>query len=450
MGYLVNYALRMRDIPVTLHPCCPLLISGLLMLFLGLLYEDRIVSSRLILKILGGFLSVLIGSLIAGFFAAKNHIDNDFEQHLSGVHLALDQHLEDFLEDGRTLQAYRVFTPPGHEYDAGAYLNTQIPWQKSEVFRSLADVRVPSLGLPAEVKVFFERHRSQPGQWLTEWKNCPYQNADLSWLAKLEAYDHWDLARSGPVADLIAAAPHISDETVPLPDFIFLLYVMRLRLIQGLANNDLLSAFHEVEKLGALAYSTETLAGAILALTSLRLRLEVDSYVAGQQERSSDPGKTAPAGNIRQLNRYFFAFPTLYTPLTSDRLLRHLFLIPESPVGLCTALQEALPQTFHYRPTFEPFIAGEADHTSEFEVLDSIVEEHPECRLTLVKHQWREMRDGRYFVPLVWEREQEVFVPYLKIAPTDFSHFPYIRRLVGKIMFVATQEHTLQDYYQNK
>jgi hypothetical protein len=325
-------------------------------------------------KVIGSILAITT-ILVLGFLAwARHEVRKNGEKVRIEYEQGLARILPAFLEDQELAKAYPIFATPRNERDAGPFLNPRIGWDgdHKRIERWRATVPSPSTLLALDPKLI-ERI---PKDWWTA-DRALWSTLDFSWMTSLREFDHWDVERNSPWAELAAGE---------WPNSFPLLFEVapwsKLRLAKGLAEGQMKDAVADVEHLSRLLLSTETLLGAAGAFQQLDL---VDRALAALETS----GKPAPraANRVdgvtrRRLQRAVtaaLAFMRIDTPREYDALR------PRIRVGRCAAMNEALQAAVVFRP-----MAGRS-RLDGLRRLEDLLNGETACRLTRVRRQWADI-----------------------------------------------------------
>lgn len=235
--------------------------------------------------------------------------------------------------------------------DAGPFLNPQLTWQGAS-----GPVR-GTLTVPAAQQALL---REWGKAWLEKGRAADLPSLDFAWLTQLGKYGHWSLVPGGP----LEKGP-VRWMYAPIPAFIDLLYLAKLRLLLAVKSGEGLDvAAAEVEHLALLCGSTETLVGEMVGLALL----SAVSEARGQGVPASQEG-------FKKLLRATMVYGTV---LIDDATARAALPTDRPLAGRCTALNEALGTTLWLRHLLEE------PQRSRFERFDAALEQPPPgCRLEL-------------------------------------------------------------------
>lgn len=257
--------------------------------------------------------------------------------------------------------------PPGAHGDAGVLFNPKLRWLGTGPRRLGKQAASPPFVVPAAL------HRRLHAKDWPKLAPKAWQGLDLSWMDGLSAYAYWDLERTGPITTL----PHPLDDpgafaARPIPYFITLDDLCRVRLLQGLHDQDLGAAVRQVRQVVRLLLSTESLIAVGVAASIVDD--EARARAAWRAEGRAPPAGLTPwthADGERLLRVAFgaTAFVRLDTPPGDAHALAHAGWVA------CTALDEWAWGPLGLRPLLA------ARHRAAYAHLDRLLAEHPDCRL---------------------------------------------------------------------
>ena len=188
-----------------------------------------------------------------------------------------EQEVDQLVEDQKLIASFEIFAPSGSERDAGELLNRYLSLTPYCAYcaESNAVCGYHPTAVDADEAPWWasgELARAIKGRgWLEEPRKAP--RGDMSLLASLAPYDHWELTSSGAFARVLEdSADAIEVEGFPGSGVFHTL--VKLRIAQGLREKKPLPALQEVRKLSQLMYSTERLVEAMVALELLSLERE--------------------------------------------------------------------------------------------------------------------------------------------------------------------------------
>ena len=151
--------------------------------------------------------------------------------------------------------------------DAGPYLNQRLDWvdvvndaNSKKAFEkylaSLGSTKITKISIPAGV---IEKVNEFGSDYIKKAAEIDLKSVDFSWFNEIKKYDMWDIEENSPLAHM----DEFDFTKYPIPKFIALYDWSKLRLIKGVQEKNMKTAFDEVVHLARLLHSTETLIGAI-------------------------------------------------------------------------------------------------------------------------------------------------------------------------------------------
>jgi len=312
------------------------------------------------------------------------------------------------VHDMNQLDKIHMFAPVGKLNDAGVLLNPMIEW---------------SHGLHEPE---FPKGWRLPNNWpmatMVTW-GAGFEVADLSradrdiladvdvsWMAKLKDFDHWDLYAYGPFQkisreDLIRWNRNYWDIPRPLLGFFD---TAALRLNRGLKSGDPLTALREVHQLANLLYSTETVYGAYMALDifdvenifykkALALGYTMPTDLRVFSEEETDLARRVLSGTAVFMG---------YNLVRDQELFKKIFDRAELSTFACAAYTRSV-SIARFQKEFAPQVDGDLD--SHYSYNMDLLRERilPSCRLTYwragiqldewVASQWADEKTHRDF-----------------------------------------------------
>jgi len=315
--------------------------------------------------------------------------------HLTDAEFAL------MAKDLRRIHDLGVFPPSPAERDAGALLNPFIATSAAPADEAAwwADAGI--------------RDAVNAG-WLVTDEALP--EGELSLLAELLAYDHWEAASSGAYGRFVAANPMPLGLDAPLPELLPLVTLARLRLGEGLRAGDVLPALEETRHLARLVYADESLLGSMIAVKMLSLEREAfEAALAAGDVRASEWAPVSEA-DVEAMQRVVYGVTfVLRGGAGSDgyALLGELGVPIFSLCGAATetAMDVVIRRAILHEPApFEPSY----EHLDAL-VMSAIGDERcrvPEARKTLGDGYDRERILDQMFS--VESGERELLVPYVR------------------------------------
>lgn len=287
----------------------------------------------------------------------------------------VQKHRDAFLEDQKILSANPAFEFPGRERDAGPVLNKMALWTKSE----------------SDETALFNRHP----ELLEGLKTVDLGNT--GWMKSLHAYDHWDLTKSGPLADAYSKYRNEANwPQMPLPEYRFLRQAAQTRFEQGMRSKDALSALKDVRQLGRLIYSNETLVSSLVYLSLLSDEAKFyDNAVKAGILRAGDWKVLSEIDRVRA-KRTMYGYGQMLMMESDPELRMQLVRSGKAKAGFCGGMVEALGMSGWQRALFSSRVPFERDRSQRFSQMDQLVAEaKKQCRMTLTLSFW-ETQTGYY------------------------------------------------------
>lgn len=289
---------------------------------------------------------------------------------------------ERLLADLERLHALGIFAGEGTERDAAPFLNPRIKWDRLE----------QAVG-------------ATPASWATDdyeslsrtvtkyskgvgWLDHPEVTSgyDVSFLADLAHYDHWDWQASDPYLAHYKENPDESGIISPLPNFIPFNRIARVRLAQGYTNGDLPAAMREVEQLAMLVGSTDTLIGAMVATAILKSEQQVYDRALTEGRIAPDPRHRWTATDVETLKHATKASTAVFEGAASPEFAVRLAAHDELP-GVCAGLAEAINLTMLTRDVAESRWPGELDLSASAKAISGSLAVSP-CQIPHARAVW--------------------------------------------------------------
>jgi hypothetical protein len=302
------------------------------------------------------------------------------------------RHLDTFLEDQRILSGISFFTPSVGQSDAGEFLNDLMPWCDAggceppyEFMSSSKAALYPKEWLNAVPRKGVE--------WLTsnsnEFESLSNTQIDLSWLPKLERYDHWDIFGHGRLSDALRERPEKLDWLrLPLPRFSVLHFYARARLRSGLRDHDFPKALKEVRQLARLMETTETLVGGLSSVTLLNDERDAYEEAVRQGEIKASAWTPISSELTRRARRALYGYGQLFSAFSDPELMQHLAGSPDAVAGRCAALFEGLMAQSWLHSYYSERYPFEVDLTSGLQAIDRAAQAPNGCRLSYARRIW--------------------------------------------------------------
>ncbi|RKH26488.1 hypothetical protein, partial [Corallococcus sp. CA031C] len=209
------------------------------------------------LRIVGACVAVFLGLAGLALVGADHWFRSQSEPALARQREELTANVDDYCAQEAALGVDPWFHEARTEGDAGPLLNAWLPWPPGH-----ADVPPGSpLALPQSLRE--DAVDLKQGRWLTA--DIDVSRLDFGWMARLLAYDRWDLLQDSP----LGAKPRINWASGDMPDYILLTRWAKLRLRHGLTTGHPVEAAQQVRHLAWLSLSTETALGGVIAANLL-------------------------------------------------------------------------------------------------------------------------------------------------------------------------------------
>lgn len=337
---------------------------------------------------------------------------------LDRIHAIQDEHLETYLADAEYLESSdlaktleqnrKVATETtSNSFDAGPVLNKMLYWNPHGDFG-----RKEPLVLP-KAREFLMRYEDD---WI---KGRTYVErgsvkADVSFFKNLDGFKYWDIEKNSPIEEFINRSSFVLPAKLPLPESLDLLTAVKVRLIQGTFDGNPLLALQQVRQFAILLLSTEN---AQLVMTGLAtLELERRAYREYVDREWLDEAAWLPLDRNATLraNRALNATSGYLRALTKEDTFRRVFENGKTPLGLCAAANEQLPNEYAYRDQLTGWWPFERSYRAGFRRLDSVLESAKKhCRLRLL---------GKL-------HDEDAFADIRPEAPWPLGHVPYFRTL---------------------
>ncbi|MCY1045999.1 hypothetical protein OV208_32095 [Corallococcus sp. bb12-1] len=286
------------------------------------------------LRIAGVCFAVFLGLAGLAFVAADSWFRGKYEPALEQQRAELTANVDDYCAQEAALGADPWFHEARTEGNAGPLLNAWLPWPPGH-----KDVPPGSpLALPEALRE--DAVDLKQGKWLTA--NIDVSGLDYGWMARLLAYDRWDLLQDSP----LGKGPRINWAAGDMPDYILLTRWAKLRLRNGLVTGHPVEAAQEVRHLAWLSLSTETALGGVIAANLLEFeRMAHDSLASPPADWT--PMSAEQTDRLSALAVTGLVFSSLASPPDVARKARHC----ATATSRCLALTEAA----FFASMLEPF-----------------------------------------------------------------------------------------------
>jgi hypothetical protein len=257
-----------------------------------------------------------------------------------------------FLEGQRKIGANPFFSLPvafSKAADAGPYLNPRLSWRGED--GGVHPARMASLEISEGL---IQKLKTWGAKWMDHGEDIDLSALSFDWLKELGQFRYWDLdvyasnLPSGPltVASLIRA---------PMPaDFMILRHWAVLRTLKAVqSKSGFEEALAEIRHLAALAYSTENMVGAVVALQLLRVEGEGMILFQKINPMFQPPNPSFPSEDISAAMGLILTSPNFFRPLAAPEMGKKL--VSEAKLGICAALYEAAAQELPRRSLIRAF-----------------------------------------------------------------------------------------------
>ena len=315
-----------------------------------------------------------------------------------------DAEFAQLAKDLRHIAGLGIFpTGPG-ERDAGALINAYLPLNTMDA--SPAD-EVAWWSDPADRGAVDETWLATSGELL---------EGDFALLSELLDYDYWEASSSGAYGRYVQAQAMPVGFSTPLPSYLPLLTLAKLRLGDGLRGGDMLPALEEVRHLAKLVYSDETLVGAMVGVQMLLHEGEAYRLAVSEGLLSEGDWEAVSEEDVIAMRKAIYGVTfTLRGGAGTDgyALLGELGV----PVfGLCAAAAETSMDVTIRRAMLQDPVPLEPD----FSHLDAMIRSaigHESCRLPAVKKALGEGYDRERVLAEMFPEEsgaRGLLVPYVR------------------------------------
>lgn len=292
------------------------------------------------------------------------------------------QYEADFLDDQRALASHPFFgQKERNERDAGPYLNPLIAWDGNSVRGSRPEIVVP----PSVQRSLHLANLKGKSNWL-DLLDPALDRVDVSWMQKLETFDHWDLTtgRDNVVRAYLQEGNSLS--SMPMPDLMSLQDMARLRLRKGYLEKKPLAALKEVRKLAELIYSNETLISSMVArgIVGGIERQAYDRFVADGLLPATVWKPISKEDDLRA-RRALYAISGWLTFDNDPSQIRKILSKPHPQLGLCGGLMGMAYGDSLSREFLEPSLPFERDYSEYFALTKELLNGKFGCRLSMAK-----------------------------------------------------------------
>lgn len=349
---------------------------------------------------------VFFGILIGGLeYLARTNVDPVIAENVE----IQKRHLEAFVDDQEflTVQGFFAFKKTGVA-DASAFLNSKLAWVPMPNGQTAGREMIsPDLR---------ERILRYKNDWIRHYPRTSFKGVDLSFFSGLEAFDHWDLEANSPIADLIKSNEFVHPGRLPNPDTLDMITLTKLRLMKGALEKEPLVALREVRKFAQLLMTTESIHQQLNAIAVLNIERRAYRFYVEREMMGTEAWQPIEQNITRRANRALWATRGYLHLWTPKNVLHAVFLSERFvPIGLCSAVNEALPAEYSLKSLLASKLPLERDYRDRYRDLQKIYERALEsCRL-------------KYVTRLM---ETENFSAKLPL-PTLLTTLPYSRKLYG-------------------
>lgn len=297
----------------------------------------------------GGLLKkiLILGAIICGLVLAifgvrhvltlklrKVYFDPQFQAYNPSI----EKHFSQFLQDLEVVSQLDPFLPGDHVSDAGPYLNIRIPWmgecQKREPLdRFLAQIPpdIERIELPPAIADPW--NDIDPGEWLSNVHAFDYALLDFAWLSHCLAYDYWDIETNAPVEVTMALFPDSPEKwftVVNKPDWPRLFVWIKLRLMKGVVERDLLPALQETRHFARLLLTNESPMSSRAALRLLQFEKEAHDHYLKLEPAISGKWHPLSEDDLAEARRVLRGYEVLVCLYTDRRFTEALTHHPQS------------------------------------------------------------------------------------------------------------------------
>jgi hypothetical protein len=294
------------------------------------------------------------------------------------------------------------------ESNAGLVLNSKLFWQPLDHPNKTRTEPV----IPIDVREDLMRLRTN---WIRQSSRVKRMKANLDFFNGLENYDHWDIEIKSPISDLIDQGVFVPPPRLPIPEVSDLLAAVKLRLMRANLQEDYALALKDVRQFARLLLTTENTQLVIAGLAVLDHERHAYRYYV--DEKSFPPDKWQPVDRnfTRRARRAILATRGYLHLWTKPAILEQVFLSGRTPIGFCSAANEAFPFEESIRPLLEPRLPFEQSFREAYARLDRIFAKAKRiCRL-------------RYLNRLMKNDHFASVIP----GPFLLNRLPYSRRVFG-------------------
>lgn len=260
--------------------------------------------------------------------------------------------------------------------------------------------------------------RSWGGEFARHAGDAGESDVDVKWLSQLAQYGYWDIEPIGGPLDGHPFEP-LSE---PLPNFVDLGPLAKVRLMQGLTTGTHVMAGAEVRELARLCFTSENLIGEMVGVMLLNLERQAHQEAV---RRGLDVTGWAPVSeeDALKLKRLLWATKGPHSPLATGQLAA-----TEVRVGRCSSLREGMAMA-HFGRRFSEGLIPEryAAWTAALAKND--------CRLRRLRAAWAsKTTEGQLPLDSSAHCEGDSFACR---APQLAPDVPFVRSYVGASLLAA-------------
>jgi len=254
-----------------------------------------------------------------------------------------------------------------------------------------------------------------------------YRQLDFSWMQALLAYDHLLLTGHPENQQLLAQEPLTLPISMHWPPALDYAHWFRLRLMQGLANNELEPALKEARHLAYVMLNSENLLFIMLGLNMLSWEQEAHAHWQGQRDLT---GWQPLDAELLQVARRTYRAAGAYSLLgmTPPDVMAQVLGDPAVQVGICSGLSEGSASLLSY--AFFPERQAQATQIAQWAQVRS-------CHSTHLKKIWAKPQQASE----AFFRQTEDSQQYKYL-----SKIPWVRQQVGYILENIAFPNYLSDY----
>lgn len=289
-----------------------------------------------VLRVLVWVLSILLLLGVGAFTLFDWVLRQEYEPQLGMMRKDAADNAGFFCEQQTLLAQDPWFHEPRTEGDASPLLNAWLSWEYGPEMPADSPLTLPA-GLVQRAKTW--------ESWLTADLDADLPGLDFSWMAKLHAYDRWDTLKHRPVP--LEQPFHYM--TANVPNYIPLQLWAKFRLRQGMKTGNIAEAARDVRHLAWLAYRSDTILGAMIAVAILGLEQKAHASMA-QPPADWRPMMEEQKERMRAVFWASMTFSSVAAPVEVARKAR---TCGPAPITRCAALGEAAGMARYLKPFAE-------------------------------------------------------------------------------------------------